>query len=95
MKKIIILLCFISSISFFAQQDGANTLKNQFDALYKKSTSYQKYKVIKKQHYIKLKQNDADSSQVVQKKICEKEQIILQSTTSGKDLQEKLDTSTK
>ena len=60
MKKNIVLLAllFISSFSIIAQE---NNLEAQFDAVIKKSNSYQEFKVIKKTAINTLKKNVLDS----------------------------------
>ena len=53
-----------------------NTIENQFVKTYKKSGSYQVYKVIKKTSFLKLQENIIDSVKALKKDIAEKQNVI-------------------
>ncbi|MCI2229108.1 hypothetical protein MC378_08010 [Polaribacter sp. MSW13] len=75
-----ILILFFSLVSTFtfsqeANQD-LNTLENQFDKIYRTSSTYQAYKVIDKQKYVLLKKNALDSLKKLKSTILEKENLL-------------------
>ena len=58
MKLYIILTAFLITSISLAQEttiEDTNTIENQFDKIYRKSTTYQVYKVISKDSYQQLK----------------------------------------
>ncbi|EAQ42218.1 hypothetical protein [Polaribacter sp. MED152] len=79
-SKIITLLLLITSITTFAQEEikEDNSIKGQFDKIYRTSTTYQVYKVISKDKYETLKANVLDSLQMSEKVISQKD-ILLKS----------------
>ncbi|TVZ57198.1 hypothetical protein OD91_2508 [Lutibacter sp. Hel_I_33_5] len=83
--KIFIRLLFLllSTSSIIAQENTnqQNTLQVQFDAIYRTSSSYQDYKVIRKTRFQKLKTDVLDSIKELKNVIQEKEKLIL--TTSA------------
>lgn len=95
--KIIFILIFITSLSSFSQEDVKedNTIKGQFDKIYRTSTTYKplgtakKYKVVDLIKYQKLKSNILDSIKKSKKLISEKESLL----KSERDNIQKLNTS--
>ena len=63
MKTNVFLIIFFFSLCSFAQEKNteANTIDTQFNTIYRKSTSYQEYKVIGKIAYKDLQKNVLDS----------------------------------
>jgi septal ring factor EnvC (AmiA/AmiB activator) len=79
MKSFFLVLLIITSIfSVTAQQKVTkeNTLENQFDNIYRISTSYQTYKVINKIGYQKLKNNVLDSINSIREFLSLKESLL-------------------
>lgn len=80
--KTLLFFVLLNSISFFAQQTTTDTpqedtsLKGQFDKIYRISTTYQVYKVIDKEKFLKLKKNVLDSLQDAKELILEKENLL-------------------
>lgn len=54
----LVIFLFITSVGF---SQTANTLENQFDAVYNSSNSYQEFKVVKRTELINLKKSTLDS----------------------------------
>jgi len=80
MKLYIILTAFLITSISFAQEtttEDSNTIENQFDKIYRKSTTYQVYKVISRDSYQHLKSNVLDSIKSSKKIISEKESLLL------------------
>lgn len=71
--KLVIVLLFIISSSLSAQE---NTVKDQFQKLYKQSNNYQVYKVVKKEAFLKLQKNTLDSISKIKKVSSEKDATI-------------------
>ncbi len=78
------LVVFIS-LSSFAQTESSEepkpsldggTLESQFDYLYRKSSSYQEYKVVKKTSYQKIKGNVLDSLSDIKKELGDTKKIV-------------------
>jgi hypothetical protein len=79
MKKTIYILFFSFTVSLsFSQekQDTQKSIENQFEEIYKKSNSYEAYKIIKKRYYQDLKQNTIDSLKQSKKIISDKEHLL-------------------
>ncbi len=79
MKKTIYILfiSFTVSLSFSQEkQDTQKSIENQFEEIYKKSNSYEAYKIIKKRYYQDLKQNTIDSLKQSKKNISDKEHLL-------------------
>lgn len=74
---------FICILSSSAQEleNQENTLEKQFDDLYRKSTSYQVYKVISKEKFQQLKQNVLDSINRLESKISKKENTLKENSS--------------
>lgn len=89
MKKFITVLSFtllfLSGTAVFGQaevQSGPKpsldngTIESQFDYLYRKSSSYQEYKVVKKTFYQKIKGNVLDSMQALKKDLIDTKKLV-------------------
>lgn len=85
--KLIFITFFFLLISFSAigqadQKDeikpslNSGTIKNQFDYLYKKSGSYQEYKVVKKDQFRKIKANVLDSLKLLKNELSETKNLV-------------------
>ncbi len=73
----ILLFSFTVSLSFSQEnKDTKKSIENQFDEIYKKSNSYQAYKIIKKRYYQDLKQNTLDSLERSKKIISDKDRLL-------------------
>ncbi|WP_299672746.1 hypothetical protein [uncultured Polaribacter sp.] len=77
LRVLIVASILLSSISFSQEKrvDDA-TLKSQFDKIYRTSTSYQTYKVISKDKFLKLKQNVLDSLKEAKTLVLEKNLLL-------------------
>ena len=77
-SRILTLLFIFTSLTFFAQEEVKedNSIKGQFDKIYRTSTTYQVYKVISKEKYEKLKANVLDSLRKSEKTISEKDNLL-------------------
>ncbi|APZ46513.1 hypothetical protein BW723_09480 [Polaribacter reichenbachii] len=80
-KTLFFSVLFISSAIFSQQTEPQTTLedtslKGQFDKIYRISTTYQVYKVIDKDKFLKLKKNVLDSLQDAKNLILEKENLL-------------------
>jgi uncharacterized protein HemX len=77
-SRILTLLFIFTSLTFFAQEEVKedNSIKGQFDKIYRTSTTYQVYKVISKEKYEKLKANVLDSLGKSEKTISEKDNLL-------------------
>lgn len=78
MKSFLITLLLLSVTISFSQvtTEDTNSLENQFDKIYRTSTTYQVYKVISKDKYQRLKLNVLDSLDSSKKLISEKENLL-------------------
>ncbi|MCG1035911.1 hypothetical protein [Polaribacter sargassicola] len=77
--KILLAFLLVSTYSIFSQEvqeKEDNSIKGQFDKIYRTSTTYQAYKVIDKEKYQLLKSNVLDSLDKSQKLISEKENLL-------------------
>ncbi len=74
-----------------ASLDGG-TLESQFDYLYRRSSSYQEYKVVKKTNYQKIKANVLDSMQVIKKDLGDTKKLVEVQSNEIKSLKEDLQT---
>jgi uncharacterized membrane-anchored protein YhcB (DUF1043 family) len=83
LKLATLLLLFICIFSSTAQEldNQVNTLEKQFDDLYRKSSSYQVYKVISKEKYQQLKQNVLDSINTLETKVSQKNNLLTKNST--------------
>jgi hypothetical protein len=88
MKLYILLTTLLLSSVSFAQETvikDTNTIENQFDKIYRTSTTYQVYKVISKDGYQRLKLNVLDSLKSSKKIISEKESLLSVERSSIKE----------
>ena len=79
MKVNLHLLFFLLTVSFSFSQETtkkALSIEKQFDEIYRKSNSYEAYKIIKKEYYQRLKLNTIDTLEYANNKISEKEQLL-------------------
>ncbi|WKK67309.1 tRNA (guanine-N1)-methyltransferase [Lutimonas zeaxanthinifaciens] len=89
MKKFITVLSLtlflgFGSIAYAQAQDesgpkpslNSGTLESQFDYLYRRSSSYQEYKVVKKTFYQKIKGNVLDSLQALKKDLSDTKKLV-------------------
>lgn len=89
MKKFITVLSFTFVLAFSSavfgqveEQTGPKpsldngTIESQFDYLYRKSSSYQEYKVVKKTFYQKIKGNVLDSMQALKKDLGDTKKLV-------------------
>ena len=79
MKINLHLLFFLLTVSFSFSQETtkkALSIEKQFDEIYRKSNSYEAYKIIKKEYYQRLKLNTIDTLEYANNKISEKEQLL-------------------
>ena len=76
------LLISFSAISQTDQKDepkpslNSGTIENQFNYLYKKSGSYQEYKVVKKVQFHKIKANVLDSLKLLKNELSETKNLV-------------------
>ncbi|WP_088324130.1 hypothetical protein [Polaribacter tangerinus] len=77
-KNTLILIALFCSFFIHAQkkQTENNTIENQFDAIYKSSSTYQVYKVISKEKYLTLKANVLDTILESAKNIADQKKTI-------------------
>ncbi|MGB0879565.1 MAG: hypothetical protein ACPGTO_03265 [Polaribacter sp.] len=94
MKLYFFTCCLLfSSFSLIAQQTTeTNTIENQFNKIYKKSSTYKIYKVINKSLFIKLKTEVLDSLRFAKKNTIEKENLIKIKDDTIKNIQERINT---
>ncbi len=67
--------------------DGG-TLESQFDYLYRRSSSYQEYKVVKKTSYQKIKANVLDSLKSIKKELSDTKKLVEVQGTEIKSLKD-------
>jgi preprotein translocase subunit SecF len=105
MKKFISVLSFtlllISNTAVFGQVEEESgpkpsldngTIESQFDYLYRKSSSYQEYKVVKKTFYQKIKSNVIDSMQGLKKDLGDTKKLVEVQANEIKSLKADLQT---
>jgi len=68
------------------------TIESQFDYLYRKSSSYQEYKVVKKTFYQKIKGNVLDSMQGLKKDLADTKKLVEVQGNEIKNLKSDLQT---
>ncbi|MEN8186516.1 MAG: tRNA (guanine-N1)-methyltransferase [Bacteroidota bacterium] len=99
-SKLFIIALLLSVSTTFGQtktQDekgslNSGSIESQFDYLYKKSGSYQEYKVVKKTNYYKIKANVLDSLKSLSKRLNESHTIIEGQKSEISSLKEELKT---
>ncbi len=72
----LLFVLFISFTVFSQEKKDTLSLPEQFDHIYRTSSSYQEYKVIRKTRYQKLKQDVVDSIQSLQNELDSKNSLI-------------------
>jgi hypothetical protein len=79
LRVLILFALLLSSVSFTQETtfEDTNSIENQFEELYKKSSTYQVYKVISKDKYQRLKLNILDSLKDLKEIIAHKESLLL------------------
>ena len=79
LRVLILFALLLSSVSFTQETtfEDTNSIENQFEELYKKSSTYQVYKVISKDKYQRLKLNILDSLKDLKETIANKESLLL------------------
>jgi hypothetical protein len=79
LRVLILFALLLSSVSFTQETtfEDTNSIENQFEELYKKSSTYQVYKVISKDKYQRLKLNILDSVKDLKETIAHKESLLL------------------
>jgi hypothetical protein len=76
-QKITLFFLLTALISFGQETiEDKNTLENQFDEIYRTSTSYQTYKVISKDKFQRLKLNVLDSLKAAKQLVSKKERLL-------------------
>lgn len=94
-------LFFFLSGSTFGQDKDENvpkpsldngTIESQFDYLYRKSSSYQEYKVVKKTFYYKIKANVIDSLNSLKTELTEIKNVVATQSKEINDLKSNLKT---
>jgi hypothetical protein len=79
LRVLILFALLLSSVSFTQETtfEDTSSIENQFEELYKKSSTYQVYKVISKDKYQRLKLNILDSLKDLKEIIAHKESLLL------------------
>lgn len=93
LSSITFLLLLLTQVTF-SQQDSipeSNSLENQFDKIYRTSTTYQTYKVIGRDRFLELKKNVLDSLRKATSEISEKQQLLIAERNNVKELNAELD----
>lgn len=86
----LVLLFVLSSFQNSAQNDSITTIKNQFDNIYRTSSTYQNYKIINRDRFNTLKKSVLDSLKSYSKSISEKEKTIASKTYEIESLESEL-----
>ena len=84
LRLLTLIALLLSSVSFTQETTlkDTNSIENQFEELYKKSSTYQIYKVISKDKYQRLKLNILDSLKNLKETITHKENLLLKEKTN-------------
>lgn len=84
LRLLTLIALLLSSVSFTQETTlkDTNSIENQFEELYKKSSTYQIYKVISKDKYQRLKLNILDSLKNLKETITHKESLLLKEKTN-------------
>jgi len=101
-KHLLAFLIFLMATSLtYSQEDQNNTpkpsldngtIESQFDYLYRKSSSYQEYKVVKQTFYYKIKKNVLDSLKVLKNELATTKQMVITQNTEIDELKGSLKT---
>ena len=95
-SPLFIALFILCSFQMNAQEDTANTIENQFDNIYRTSSTYQNYKVINRDRFNTLKSSVLDSLKVYSTSISAKEKTITAKSSEIESLKKELaETNTK
>lgn len=95
-SKFIFILTLFIGFSLCAQEveveieEKDNSIQGQFDELYKKSSTYQVYKVVSKEKYQILKKNVLDSIKEIKALVSEKESLLKSEREKTKNTNELL-----
>lgn len=92
-----LLVLLITTVSYGQTEEAKpsldnGTLESQFDYLYRKSSSYQEYKVVKKTNYTKIKGNVLDSLKSIKNELNNTKQLVTNQATEINDLKANLKT---
>ncbi len=87
LRVLTLIILLLSSVSFTQETtiEDTNSIENQFEELYKKSSTYQIYKVISKDKYQRLKLNILDSLKNLKKIIAHEQSLLLLEKTNIKE----------
>lgn len=95
-SPLFIALFILCSFQMNAQEDTVNTIENQFDNIYRTSSTYQNYKVINRDRFNTLKSSVLDSLKVYSTSISAKEKTITAKSSEIESLKKELaETNTK
>ncbi len=95
------LFILMATSLIYSQEDQDNsqkpsldngTIESQFDYLYRKSSSYQEYKVVKQTFYYKIKKNVLDSLKVLKDELASTKQMVTVQNTEIDELKGALKT---
>lgn len=75
-SSLLIALYVLHSFQMNAQENTVNTIENQFDNIYRTSSTYQNYKVISRDRFNTLKSSVLDSLKIYSKSLSAKEKTI-------------------
>lgn len=90
MKSIILFFTFGIFLLTAVNAQENNTVKDQFQSLYKNSNNYQIYKVVKKQEYLSLQKSILDSITNLKRKIASENQLVRQQQKNIAELNTKI-----
>lgn len=90
MKSIILFFTCSLFLIQITQAQEKNTVKDQFQSLYKNSNNYQIYKVVKKQEYLQLQKSILDSISTLKNKIASENQLATQQQKTIEELNTKI-----
>jgi len=101
-KYLLAFLIFVMATSLiYSQEDQKNTpkpsldngtIESQFDYLYRKSSTYQEYKVVKQTFYYKIKKNVLDSLKLLKNELASTKQVVTAQNTEVNELKGALKT---
>ena len=101
-KYLLAFLIFVMATSLIYSQEDQNntpkpsldngTIESQFDYLYRKSSSYQEYKVVKQTFYYKIKKNVLDSLKLLKSELASTRQVVTAQNTEVNELKSALKT---
>ena len=101
-KYLLAFLIFVMATSLIYSQEEQNntpkpsldngTIESQFDYLYRKSSTYQEYKVVKQTFYYKIKKNVLDSLKLLKSELASTKQVVTAQNTEVNELKGALKT---